>query len=170
MPADPLFRIAIDNEIELEAEIGSLHAPQLAIGQAARVEIGGYSLNGKVRLIPAAVDPKFQVSHARVALEHDPRLRIGMFARATIEANRSQGISVPRSAVFYRTEGPSVQVVRENVLETRLVRVGLQSDTNIEIVEGLEEGDLVVANAGSSLRDGMKVKPVEADATRTELR
>jgi multidrug efflux pump subunit AcrA (membrane-fusion protein) len=171
MPADPLFRIAIDNEIELEAEVGVVYAPQLTVGQAARVEIENlYSLSGNVRLTPAAVDPKFQVSHARVTLEQDPRLRIGMFVRATIEANRSRGISVPRSALFYRTEGPSVQVVRQNTVETRLVRVGLHSDTDTEIVEGLQEGDLVVAYAGSSLRDGSKVKPVESDATRTELR
>jgi HlyD family secretion protein len=171
MPNEPLFRIAVDNEIELEAEVGSIHAPQLVVGQTARVEIeNSRELTGKVRLGPGAVDPKMQLSRARVSLEHDPRLRIGMFARATIEANRSRGISVPRSAVFYRTEGPSVQVVRENVVETRLVRVGFASDTDTEIVEGLREGDLVVANAGSSLRDGIKVKPVEADATRTELR
>jgi HlyD family secretion protein len=171
MPAEPLFRIAIDNEIELEAEVGSVHAPRLAVGQTARVDIENiYSLNGKVRLIPSTVDPHFHISHARVALDTDPRLRIGMFARATIEASRSRGISVPRSAVIYRTEGPSVQMVRDNVIETRLVRVGLHSDTDTEILEGLQEGDLVVVNAGSSLRDGTKVKPIEVDSTRTELR
>jgi hypothetical protein len=94
----------------------------------------------------------------------------GTFVRATIEANRNRGISVPRSAVFYRTEGPSVQVVRGNVIETRLVRVGVHSDTDTEIREGLREGDLMVANAGSSLRDGAKVKLVEADVTRMGLR
>ena len=98
-----------------------------------------------------------------MSLERDPRLRLGMFARATIDADRSRGISVPRSAVLYRTEGPSVQVVRGNVIETRLVRVGYHSDIDIEIREGVRDGDLVVANAGSSLRDGDKVKPINAD-------
>jgi HlyD family secretion protein len=171
MPSEPLFRIATDNEIELEAEVPSIHVPMLSPGQPARIEIENRrEVTGKVRLVPAAVDPRMQVGRARVSLESDSGLRFGMFARATIEANRSHGISVPRSAVFYRTEGPSVQVVRENVVETRLVRVGLHSDTDTEILEGLREGDLVVANAGSSLRDGIKVKPVEANATRTELR
>jgi HlyD family secretion protein len=123
-----------------------------------------------VRLAPGAIDMKTQLGHARVSLERDPQLRLGTFARATIEANRSRGISVPRSAVLYRTEGPSVQVVRGNVIETRLVRVGYHSDNDTEIREGLSEGDLVVANAGSSLRDGDKVKPVEADSTGAGLR
>ena len=82
-----------------------------------------------------------------------------MFARATIDADRSCGISVPRAAVHYRTEGPRVQVVRDNVIETRVVQVGFHSDMDIEIRDGLREGDLIVANAGSSLRDGDRVNP-----------
>jgi multidrug efflux pump subunit AcrA (membrane-fusion protein) len=171
MQNEPLFRITVDNEIELEAEVPSIHVPIVAPGQTARVEIdNSRELSGKVRLAPGAVDVRTQLGRARVSLERDSRLRLGMFARATIEANRSRGVSVPRTAVLYRTEGPSVQVVRGNVIETRLVRVGYHSDTDIEIREGLREGDLVVANAGSSLRDGSKVTPVEADSTRMGLR
>ena len=61
--------------------------------------------------------------------------------------------------------GASVQIVRNDVVETRTVRIGFHSDDDIEIRNGLREGDLVVANAGSSLRDGDKVKPI-ADAAR----
>jgi multidrug efflux pump subunit AcrA (membrane-fusion protein) len=43
------------------------------------------------------------------------------------------------------------------------VQVGFHSDMDIEIREGLREGDLIVANAGSSLRDGDKVNPIMAD-------
>ena len=93
-----------------------------------------------------------------------------MFARATIAADYSRGIPVPRSAVLYRTDGPTVQVVRGNVIETRLVRVGYHSDTDTEILEGVRDGELVVANAGGSLGDGDKVKPVDADLTRMGLR
>jgi len=59
-----------------------------------------------------------------------------------------------------------VQVVLDGVVETRHVQVGLRSDADTEIRDGLHEGDLVVANAGSSLRDGDKVKPIVADSAR----
>jgi RND family efflux transporter MFP subunit len=171
MQAEPLFRIAVDDEIELEADVPSIHIPMLAAGQTGRVEIeNSRELSGRVRLVPGSVDLRTQLGRARISIERDPRLRVGMFARATIEANRSRGISVPRSAVLYRTEGPSVQVVRGDVIETRLVHVGYHSDTDTEIRDGLREGDLVVANAGSSLRDGDKVKPVEVDLSLMGLR
>jgi multidrug efflux pump subunit AcrA (membrane-fusion protein) len=169
MQQEPLFRIAVDDEIELEGDVPSVHIPMLASGQTARIEVeNSRELSGRVRLVPAAVDRLTQLGHARLSLERDPQLRVGMFARATIDANRSCGISVPRSAVVYRTEGPSVQIVRSNVIETRLVQVGLHSDTEIEIRDGLSEGDLVVANAGSSLRNGDKVTPITAEALMGE--
>jgi multidrug efflux pump subunit AcrA (membrane-fusion protein) len=161
MTAEPLFRIAVGNEIELEADVPSVHVPSLATGQSARIQIGdGSELLGRVRVLPAVIDQKTQLGRARLSLERNPSLRIGMFARATIDAARSCGVSVPRTAVYHRTEGTSVQIINKNAIEKRLVQVGLHSDTDTEIRQGLREGELVVADAGSSLRPGDKVKPI----------
>ena len=50
------------------------------------------------------------------------------------------------------------------------MRVGLTSDTATEIIDGLNEGELVVADAGTSLHDGDKVKTIMADDDRTRVR
>jgi multidrug efflux pump subunit AcrA (membrane-fusion protein) len=164
---EPLFRIAVDNDIELEAEVPSIHVPALGAGQAARVEVGADSreLSGRVRLVPATIDQRTQLGRARVSLERASSLKPGMFARATIDAKRSCGISVPRAAVRFRTDGTSVQIVRNDVVETRRIQVGFFSDSDIEIREGVRDGELVVANAGSSLQDGDRVRAVVADAS-----
>jgi hypothetical protein len=86
-----------------------------------------------------------------------------MFAGGTIEASHSCGVSIPRSAVEYRTEGSTVQVVRNTTVATRHVGLGFFSDTDIEVKDGVEEGDLVIANAGTSLHDGDEVRPIFAD-------
>jgi multidrug efflux pump subunit AcrA (membrane-fusion protein) len=162
--AEPLYRIAIDGEIELEAEVSSIHVPKLASGQTARVEVeDGRELTGYVRLVPAEINPMSQLGRVRIAVERDPSLRLGSFARATIDASRSCGVSVPKAAVLYKTEGTSVQVVRDRAIETRRVRVGFQSDLNVEIREGVREGEIIVANAGTSLRDGDQVQPKFVD-------
>ena len=167
----PLFTIAIDGDIELEAEIPSVHAPQLSPGQTVRVQVGDLGeLSGRVRLVPAEIDQKTQLGRARISLDRDPQLRLGMFARATVSADRSCGISVPNSAITYRTGGASVQVVRRNIIETRNIQVGIHSDTDTEVRKGLNEGDLVVANAGTSLHDGDTVRPVDLSTLRTGQR
>ena len=166
----PLFLIAVDNQIELEAEIPSIHLPALSPGQRARILIDdSREVSGWVRRVPSTVNRSTQLGPTRIALEPVSGLRVGMFAQATIDADRSCGISVPRSAVTYQTGGTSVQVVRGNVIETRRVQVGLHSDTDTEIRSGLQEGDMVVANAGSSLRNGDRVTPIVANGLRTEL-
>jgi multidrug efflux pump subunit AcrA (membrane-fusion protein) len=171
MRHEPLFIIAVDNAIELEAEVSSIHLPTLSPGQRARIFLDdNRELSGVLRRVPAAVDRSTQLGKVRISLDLVSGLRIGMFARATIDADRSCGISVPRSAVTYHTGGTSVQVVRDNVVETRRVRIGLHSDTETEIRSGLQEGDLVVASAGSSLRNGDRVIQIIANSSRTELR
>jgi multidrug efflux pump subunit AcrA (membrane-fusion protein) len=162
--AEPLFRIMVDGKIELEAEVPSVHLTKLKPGAPARVAIeGGPEVNGKVRLVSNEVNQRGQLGRVRLSLDNDPFLRIGLFAHATIDASRSCGVSIPRSAVMSRTDGMAVQIVRDGKVETRAVRVGLFSDTAVEIREGLREGDAVVANAGTSLREGDIVKTIAAD-------
>lgn len=162
----PLFRIAINKEIEVEAEIPSIHVPKLATGQTARVTIDdGRELNGRVRLINSEIDRTTQLGRARISLERDPSLRVGKFATVAIDASRSCGVGVPRAAILYRTDGTSLQVVRNGTVETRKVKVGILSDDKAEIREGLNDGELVVAHAGTSLRDGDRVTPMFADGT-----
>jgi HlyD family secretion protein len=165
----PLFVIAVDGEIELQAEVPSIHVPQLSPGQTARIQIRDTrELSGRVRLLPAEIDQKTQLGDVRISLERDSNLRFGMFARASIDAARSCGVSVPSSAVTYQTGGTTVQVVRDNVIETRNVQVGIHSGGTTEVRSGLSEGDIIVANAGTSLRDGDRVKPIDGDSTKAE--
>jgi HlyD family secretion protein len=52
-----------------------------------------------------------------------------------------------------------VQVVKHGRIETRRVEIGLMSGGNLEIREGLSEGDDVVVRAGALLREGDPVRP-----------
>jgi multidrug efflux pump subunit AcrA (membrane-fusion protein) len=64
--------------------------------------------------------------------------------------------------VQYSSAGTVVQVIRRNRVETKRVEVGLMSGGNIEIRDGLNEGDIVVARAGALLREGDPVRTVMA--------
>ncbi len=163
-PPQPLFRIAINNEIELEAEVPAIHVPLLAPKQPVRVQTeDGRDLTGYVRAVGSEINQINQLGKVRIAIEESPSLRVGTFARATIDATidakRRCSVSVPRSAVLYQTDGTSVQVIKNGVVQTQRVRIGLLSELSAEVREGLSAGDVVVATAGNSLRDGDQVKP-----------
>jgi multidrug efflux pump subunit AcrA (membrane-fusion protein) len=158
--AGPMFRIAANNEIELDAEVPSIHMLKLNPGATARISRDNQSdIIGRVRLVSPQIDRVSQLGHVRISLTSKSSLQVGMFAKATIDAKRSCGVAVPRSALDHLT----VQVVKENIVETRKVRVGLVSDTSTEILEGLDVGEVVVADAGTSLHDGDQIKTMFAD-------
>ena len=160
----PLFRIAVGGEVEFVAEVPSFHLWQLEVGQTTRVTLDeGRDLNGRVSGVPAAIDPQSQMAHVRVSVDGDRSVRVGTFAHATIDASRSCGVAVPRSALLYRTAGTTVQVVHDGKVETRRVSVGLVSDRDAEIWDGVRENELIVAHAGTSLRDGDRVNPIFVD-------
>jgi multidrug efflux pump subunit AcrA (membrane-fusion protein) len=166
--AGPMFRIAIGNEIELDAEVPSFQVLKLNPGATVRISRDDSpDLVGRVRLVSPQIDRATQLGHVRISLTNNPSLKVGMFARVNIDAKRSCGVAIPRTAIDHLT----VQVVKGNTVETRKVRVGLVSDSNIEILEGLDVGEIVVADAGSSLHDGDQIKTMFAeDLDRTRVR
>jgi multidrug efflux pump subunit AcrA (membrane-fusion protein) len=158
--AGPMFRISVNNEIELDAEVPSIHLLKLNPGATVRISRDDApDLVGKVRQISPQIDRATQLGHVRISLTNNPSLKVGMFARANIDAKRSCGVAVPRTAIDRLT----LQVVKGNTVETRRVRVGLTSDTSTEILEGLDVGETVVADAGTSLHDGDQIKTMFAD-------
>jgi multidrug efflux pump subunit AcrA (membrane-fusion protein) len=162
----PMFRIAVNNEIDMDAEVPAIHMLKLNPGATVRISRdNGPDIVGRVRLVSPQIDRSSQLGHIRITLTSNPSLKIGMFAQASIDAKRSCGVAIPRTAIDHLT----VQVVKGNTVETRKVRVGLVSDTSTEILEGLDVGEIVVADAGSSLHDGDKIKTMfaeELDRTR----
>jgi multidrug efflux pump subunit AcrA (membrane-fusion protein) len=158
--AGPMFRISVNNEVELDAEVPSVHLPKLSPGVTARINRDNApDLIGRVRLVSPEINRTTQLGRVRISLTNNPSLKIGMFARANIDAKRSCGIAIPHTAIDHLT----VQVVKGNVVEMRKVKVGLVSDTSTEILEGLADGEIVVADAGSSLHDGDQVTTMLAD-------
>jgi len=164
----PMFRISVNNEIELDAEVPAIHMMKLNPGATVRISRDGVpDLVGRVRLVSPQIDRTTQLGRVRISMTNNPSLKVGMFARANIDAKRSCGVAVPRTAIDHLT----VQVVKGNTVETRRVKVGLVSDTSTEILEGLDVGEIVVADAGSSLHDGDQIKTMFAeDLDRTRVR
>jgi multidrug efflux pump subunit AcrA (membrane-fusion protein) len=164
--AGPMFRIAVNNDIDLDAEVPAVHMMKLNPGATVRISRDNApDIVGRVRLVSPQIDRTTQLGHVRITLTSNPSLKIGMFAQASIDAKRSCGVAIPRTAIDHLT----VQVVKGNTVETRRVRVGLVSDTSTEILEGLDVGEIVVADAGSSLHDGDQIKTMfaeELDRTR----
>lgn len=162
---EPLFRIIADSAVELEAEVAETTLARLRPGQSAVIEAAGFDATqeGSVRLVAPEVSRTNRLGRVRIAVTADRMPPLGSFGRATVEVARTEGVLVPLSSVMFGRQ-PSVQVVRDGVVETRPVVTGLRAEGRVEIREGLKEGEQVVAVSGSFVRHGDRVTPVSLAA------
>ncbi|MCB1521936.1 MAG: efflux RND transporter periplasmic adaptor subunit [Hyphomicrobiaceae bacterium] len=169
--AEPMFRIIADGEIELDAEATEAALAKIRQGQRVTLEVAGVgAVRGTVRLVSPEVDRSTRLGSVRIFIGDRTDLRIGAFARGRIVTSQGRGLVVPASAVLYSTDATSVQRVTDNHVETRIVETGLRSGGQVEIRKGLAEGDLVVAKAGTFLRNGDRVRPMVPDPKVSEAR
>ena len=162
---EALFSIIPRSEFDLVGMVPVRDLPKLAVNQAARVKIiGAGEVDGRVRRVASTVEPNSQLGQVFITLTSTRRLLVNSSGRAMIKTGQSCGVSVPLTAILYGSAGTVVQVVRRDRVETRRVEVGLMSAGQVEIREGLVEGDIVVARAGALLREGDPVRPITAGA------
>ena len=158
---EPLFRVVADGELDLAADIPANRVSRLSDDQPAKIKVAGLDeVLGRVRSVPTTIDPATQLGQVRISLARNPLLRVGVFARATIELDNSCGVALPLSALLFGPDGPVVQMIRNDRIETRRVTIGIFAKNNVQIRDGVAEGDLIVVRAGAFLREGDRVRPV----------
>jgi HlyD family secretion protein len=158
---EALFSIIARSEFDLVGVVPTQDLGKLAVNQTARIKIvGAGEVDGRVRRIATTVEPNSQLGQVFVGVTTNRRLLSNSSGRAMIKTGQSCNVSVPLTAILYGGAGTVVQVIRRQRVETRRVEVGLMSAGQVEIREGLAEGDIVVARAGALLREGDPVRPV----------
>lgn len=158
-----LFRIAMDGQLEMRAQLAEADLARLAVGRSATVTPVGTttSFTGTIWQMPPVIDPNTRQGLVRIQLPYNPALRPGGFASATINSGEAKVPLLPESAVQSDEKGNYVYIVEaNNKVARRDVKVGDVSDKGITILSGLTGNEQVVFTAGAFLNEGETVKPV----------
>jgi multidrug efflux pump subunit AcrA (membrane-fusion protein) len=162
---EALFSIIAKSEYDLVGMVPTRDIAKLQANQTAQIKIlGAGDVDGRVRRIAPTVEPNSQLGQVFLAIASNRRLLVNSSGRALIKTGQSCGVAVPLTAILYSTAGTVVQVVRGGRVETRRVETGLMSAGQVEIRDGVQEGEIVVARAGALLREGDPVRPVGGSA------
>jgi HlyD family secretion protein len=168
---EALFSIISKGEYDLVALVPTSDISKLSVSppQPASVKVIGLGdIEGRVRRIAPTIESNSQLGQVFIAVNTNRKLLVNASGRALIKTGQSCNVAVPLTAVQYGSAGTVVQVVKRARVETRRVEIGLMSGGQIEIRDGLSEGDDVVARAGALLREGDTVRPVTAAAVNTK--
>ncbi len=164
-PQAVLFRIAEGGVLEMRAQVAEQDMARLKPGMAASVTPVGSTTEyrGKVWLLDPVIDAVSRQGIARIALNYEPGLRVGAFAKARVESGEAMRPVLPQSAVLADDKGNYVLVVgAENRIERRAITTGTIGDQGVSIASGLNGTERVVLSAGAFLRPGEKIAPVTA--------
>jgi HlyD family secretion protein len=159
----PLYTIIRDGLIEMKAEVAEADLIKLAAGQPATVKLAGSraTVPGKIRMVRPTVDPQTRLGTVHITLADTAKARAGMYASATIIAEEKQAVVLPRTSVTSAHGISAVRKVENGVVRLVPVTVGIQDGPFVEILSGLEAGELAVAKAGAFVRDGDRIVPVK---------
>lgn len=159
-----LFRLITDGRLEWRALVAASDLPQLAAGQVVMIAPEGMpAVQGQVRAVAPTIDVQTHRGMIYVDLPAATSLRAGGFVRGHVQTGQGAALTLPQSAVLLRDGFSYVMRVdaRSSVVLDK-VSTGQRVGDQVEITDGLSEGDAVIASGLAFLGEGDSVNVVDA--------
>jgi HlyD family secretion protein len=160
-PGAPIFQMVALDTVWVAAWIDQSLIAQLQVGQKADIRLrSGRLYQGRVARLNKEADTVTRELEVNVAFDQTPEpLVIGEEAEVTIFTGVQKAPAAPLGAILYQNDQTGVMVVDQGRLAFRPVTLGVHDDKKTAVLEGLKDGDLVVAQP-VNLKAGARVKPV----------
>lgn len=168
----PAVKVEDLNNLKISASVGKYSAEGIKVGQEVLIKNKEKTYNGKVSFVnPAAiknVSPSGEDTSLgiEVDISSDVKgLKIGFDVDVNILLSQAKNIfKIPIEAVKKNKEGENiVYTVQDRKAVEKVIETGIQSDSEIEIKKGLQEGEKVILNPGNSIENGTLVNEVLKD-------
>ncbi len=158
----PLFVLVKTDPIRLRIEIPERMAPWIKLNQVVDVSLEafeGRKFIGKIWRISPTVDQSKRTFVAEAIIDNKAgELKAGSYAKAHVPTSKNERIIVvPQRAVYYVLGSNKAFVVKDGVIDARDVKLGDRVDQDVEILEGLAEGERVATSQMVKLDTGTKV-------------
>ena len=162
---DKLVEILDIDRILVKVNIPEQEILSIQVGQ--NVEVALYIMEkktflGRVKNIGLEADSSNRTFPVEISVDNKERqLRAGMLARATFTKSVDQDqIVIPRHTVLERDQGRVVYVFEDGKAFRRDITIGLSQLDQVQVVQGLNKGELIVVEGHTKLTDGEEVNVV----------
>ena len=161
----PTFRLT-----DFDPLLAVMHVPErelnkLRKGQHAELRLDalyGEVFTGVIKRISPIVDPTTGTFKVTIEVRDRSRqLKPGMFGRIRIVYDtHADVLLVPKEAILAEDDESAVYVVRDSLAYRQVVETGYSNDAHMEIISGIEAGDVIITTGQNSLRDSSKVEVI----------
>lgn len=118
------------------------------------------TLSGVISELSPAISTETRTFKGKILVDNNQlKLRPGMFVKADIVVEKADSaIVIPKQVIISRRNQKYVYVVDRNSAVLRNIKTGLEDEVNVEITEGLDEGDNLIIRGYETLRENSRVK------------
>jgi RND family efflux transporter MFP subunit len=174
-PGRPLATVADLSRIKASLTVSESDLDMIRLDQTIRTFcVRGECIEGKVTKVPMSAEPMTRLFSVEGVIENPAgKLRPGTLHEVEIlVAERANGLAIPLDALGEEKGQQFVYVVSEQngklIAKVVPVKIGLILTRELEVIEGLSAGDLVVVNGQNLIEDGTLVRIHERLGVATE--
>ena len=163
-PSMTLFTIALDGNTEIRVPLDERNLPRLALQQNASVIADAYPdrpFPAQINFIAPSIDPERGTVEVRLTVDPVPDfLRQDMTVSVNIETDQRAHARVIPNDALGNVQGNKaiVLLLRDGKIYRQTVTLGLRGLAMSEVVSGLQDGEQVLADAVSPLKDGTRAR------------
>jgi RND family efflux transporter MFP subunit len=163
-----LYRIAQTGTLRTYVNVPQANSSSIHAGQKALVSVTnlpGRTFTGTVARTANSLDPSSRTLLVEVQVPNpDGALMPGMYAQVDFSNSRANApLLVPAEALMVRAEGTQIAVVGpDSTVHLQKIVIGRDYGDRLEVLQGLQIGDRIIANPDDNAREGVKVDAVEA--------
>ena len=150
-PTTEIYTIADLSSVWIIVDVFEHQLTWVKVGNKAEIQVQGVpskTWQGKVDYIYPELNPKTRTLKVRLTIKTPKQLlKPNMFADVTLFTNDKKALTVPSESIIYYENSPRlVKVVAENKYQPIEVKIGMKSKGQVEILEGIEEGDEILVS------------------------
>lgn len=160
--AKPLMTVARIDKVRVYLEVPEIDAGQVNEGDEVTLTVqalGGAKFTAAVARTSWSLDPANRSLRVEIDIDNDgASLRPGMYAFGELRlTQRENALTLPSSALFRIGDAAYCCVVDDGAVKRCPLGVGLRTPAGVEVLEGVDPGDVVVLTGGESLAEGQRV-------------
>jgi RND family efflux transporter MFP subunit len=167
MPATALFDIVNVSKLKLTVTVNESQVASLKLGNTVNITASVYpdkTFSGKITFIAAKADASLNFPvEIEITNNANNDLKAGMYGTANFGSNnQKQNLKVvPRNAFVGSVSSNEIFVVENNVAKLKKVVAGRILGDKVEIIDGLNDGDVVITTGQINLQDGNTVEIIK---------
>ena len=148
-----------------DIKIPENYSASIKKGLPAEVRLTSYKdriFEGEVDFVSSRINADTRSLLSRIKVKNkDLELISGSLLEVGVKFDLRNSLSVPDTSVMIEGDKSYVyKINKENIANKTEIKTGIRTDKNIEIISGLNEGDIIVAEGLKKVRPRGKIKPI----------